>query len=152
MLRLSAALISRDTCPFRFSEAERRNLRRFVDRGGMLFVDDHNHVHRWHLPQDRPGGDHRTIGPLTELPRSSDLSAFFKFDGPPTTQPRLNGWGDNLVAQATCFADAAQTGASPCCTAARTTARMELHPESKRFCSVDNTRFAVNLVVYALTA
>ena len=26
------------------------------------------------------------------------------------------------------------------------------HPDSKRFLSVDNTRFAVNLVVYALTA
>jgi hypothetical protein len=26
------------------------------------------------------------------------------------------------------------------------------HPESKRFLTVDNTRFAVNLIVYALTA
>ena len=26
------------------------------------------------------------------------------------------------------------------------------HPDNKRFLSVDNTRFAVNLVVYALTA
>ena len=25
------------------------------------------------------------------------------------------------------------------------------HPENKRFLSVDNTKFAVNLVVYALT-
>jgi hypothetical protein len=27
----------------RFTDAERANVRRFVDRGGMLFVDDHNH-------------------------------------------------------------------------------------------------------------
>ena len=29
--------------PVRFSDAERTNVRRFVDRGGLLFVDDHNH-------------------------------------------------------------------------------------------------------------
>ncbi|MGQ0643219.1 MAG: DUF4159 domain-containing protein [Gemmatimonadaceae bacterium] len=29
--------------PVRFTESERRNVREFVDRGGFLFVDDHNH-------------------------------------------------------------------------------------------------------------
>src|SRR4051812_15288477 len=29
--------------PVRFSDAERRQLREFLERGGMLFVDDHNH-------------------------------------------------------------------------------------------------------------
>ena len=29
--------------PVRFTAAERRNLSRFVERGGFLFMDDHNH-------------------------------------------------------------------------------------------------------------
>ena len=29
--------------PVRFSDVERRTLREFCTRGGMLFVDDHNH-------------------------------------------------------------------------------------------------------------
>ena len=29
--------------PVRFTDAERRNVQRFVERGGLLFVDDHNH-------------------------------------------------------------------------------------------------------------
>jgi hypothetical protein len=29
--------------PFRFTEAERRNVQKLVDRGGIVFVDDHNH-------------------------------------------------------------------------------------------------------------
>ena len=29
--------------PVRFSPAERTNLQRFAERGGLLFVDDHNH-------------------------------------------------------------------------------------------------------------
>jgi len=29
--------------PVRFTESERANLRAFIDRGGFLFVDDHNH-------------------------------------------------------------------------------------------------------------
>src|SRR5688572_19493340 len=29
--------------PVRFTEQERRSVSRFLDRGGLLFVDDHNH-------------------------------------------------------------------------------------------------------------
>ena len=50
--------------PVRFTEAERANVRRFADHGGMLFVDDHNH--------DIDGAFHKTateelsraVGPL----------------------------------------------------------------------------------------
>ena len=85
--------------PVRFTAAERANARRFADRGGLLFVDDHNH--------DIDGAFHKTaveeltraVGPLMQLPNTHPLySSFFKFpDGPPNTSHELNGWGDNLV-------------------------------------------------------
>ena len=82
----------------RFNDAERRNVKRFVDRGGLLFVDDHNHDIDGVFHKTATEEITRTVGPLTELPNDHPLySAFFKFDGPPTTSHELNGWGDNLV-------------------------------------------------------
>jgi hypothetical protein len=138
--------------PVRFTAAEQETLRRFFDRGGLLFVDDHNH--------DVDGAFHRTAteeltrlaGPLAKLPNDHELySAFFRFpDGPPNTSHELNGWGDNLL--------------HPYLLGARQRDRLVVlysnkdyssewsyHPENKRFYSVDNTRFAVNVVVYALS-
>ena len=59
--------------PVRFTEAERANVKRFADRGGMLFVDDHNH--------DIDGAFHKTaveelaraVGTLTQLPNTQAI-------------------------------------------------------------------------------
>ena len=84
--------------PVRFSDAERANVRRFVERGGLLFVDDHNHDVDGTFHKTATEEIGRTVGPLVQLPNDHRLySAFFKFDGPPTTSHELNGWGDNLV-------------------------------------------------------
>ena len=138
--------------PVRFSEQERANLREFVDRGGFLFIDDHNH--------DIDGAFHktateeiaRTIEPLSELPNDHPLySAFFTFDdGPPTTGHELNGWGDNLVHE---HLLAVERGERIAILYSNKDYSSEwgYHPENKRFLSVDNTRFGVNIIVYALT-
>jgi hypothetical protein len=138
--------------PVRFNEAERRMVRTLVDRGGMLFIDDHNH--------DVDGAFHRTVteeiirlfGPLRELPNTHELySAFFRFpDGPPTTSHELNGWGDNLVHK---HLQAIERNGRICVLYSNKdySSEWNYHPETKRFYSVDNTRFGVNLVVYALT-
>ncbi|HVX40214.1 MAG TPA: DUF4159 domain-containing protein [Gemmatimonadaceae bacterium] len=138
--------------PVRFNDAERRNVRRFAERGGLLFVDDHNH--------DVDGTFHKTateeiaraVGPLAELPNDHPLySAFFKFDGPPTTSQELNGWGDNLVH--THLLAVQRAGRIAVLYSSKDySSEWNYHPENKRFLSIDNTRFAVNLVVYALTA
>ncbi len=138
--------------PVRFNDAERRNLKRFVDRGGMLFVDDHNH--------DVDGVFHKTateeiaraVGPLIDLPNDHPLySAFFKFDGPPTTSHELNGWGDNLVHKN--LQAVMHNGRIGVLYSSKDySSEWGYHPDNKRFQSVDNTRFAVNIVVYALTA
>ena len=138
--------------PVRFTDAERRMVRRFAERGGLLVVDDHNH--------DVDGAFHktateeiaRTVGPLRELPNDHALyRAFFTFeDGPPTTSHELNGWGDNLVHEHLLAAHVGERIAV-LYSSKDYSSEWGYHPDSKRFMAVDNTKFAVNLVVYALT-
>jgi len=139
--------------PVRFTSAERDRLVEWIARGGFLFVDDHNH--------DIDGAFHKTVteeltralGPLVDVPNDSPLyRAFFTFaDGPPATSHELNGWGDNLVHKhlravmrdgriAVLFSNKDYSS------------EWGYHPDNKRFQSVDNTKFAVNVVVYALTS
>lgn len=127
-------------------------LTRYLARGGMLFVDDHNH--------DVDGMFHRTAteelqsiaGKFVKLPNSHALySSFFKFDdGPPNTSHELNGWGDNLVHN---YLMAAMRGDRIAVLYSNKdySSEWNFHPDNKRFYSVDNTRFGVNVVVYALT-
>ncbi|MDQ4079969.1 MAG: DUF4159 domain-containing protein [Gemmatimonadota bacterium] len=138
--------------PVRFTATERANVSEFVRRGGFLFVDDHNH--------DIDGAFHKTAteeigracGRLVEIPNDHALyRAFFHFDeGPPTTSHELNGWGDNLVHKhllgvirgsrlAVLYSNKDYSS------------EWGYHPDNKRFLAVDNTKFAVNVVVYALT-
>jgi hypothetical protein len=138
--------------PVRFTEPERRMVRTFAERGGLLFVDDHNH--------DVDGQFHKTVteeiaravAPLARLPNAHPLySAFFRFeDGPPTTSHELNGWGDNLVHR---YLQAATIGGRIAVLYSNKdySSEWNYHPQNKRLFAVDNTRFAVNLIVYALT-
>ncbi len=138
--------------PVRFTEQERRGIRRYVDRGGLLFVDDHNH--------DVDGAFHKTAteeitnvaGPLVVLPNSHVLySSFFRFpDGAPNTSHELNGWGDNLV-HPHLLAVMRGDRIAVLYSSKDYSSEWGYHPDNKRFYSVDNTRFGVNLIVYALT-
>ena len=138
--------------PVRFSEVERTTLTEYCKRGGLLFVDDHNH--------DIDGEFHRTaveeitraVGPLKDLPNDHALyRAFFNFpDGPPTTSHELNGWGDNLVHKhLQCVMNGDRIAVLY--SSKDYSSEWNYHPDNKRFFSVDNTRFSVNIVVYALT-
>ena len=138
--------------PVRFTEAERANVRRFADRGGMLFVDDHNHDIDGTFHKTATEEIARSVSPLAELPNDHPLySAFFKFDGPPATSHELNGWGDNLVHKHL-LAVQRRGRIAVLFSNKDYSSEWNYHPENKRFLSVDNTRFAVNLIVYALTA
>lgn len=138
--------------PVRFSAAERETVREYCARGGLLFVDDHNH--------DVDGEFHKTaweeiaraVGPLQDLPNDHELyRCFFTFpDGPPTTSHELNGWGDNLVHKH--LQAVLRDGRIAVLYSSKDySSEWNYHPDNKRFLSVDNTRFGVNLVVYALT-
>jgi hypothetical protein len=138
--------------PVRFTEAERVSVRRFMARGGVLFIDDHNH--------DIDGAFHKTVteeieraaGPLVSVPRRHELySSFFRFpDGPPNTSHELNGWGDNLL-HPELKAVLRGNRIALLYSNKDYSSEWSYHPENKRFYSVDNTRFGVNIVVYALT-
>ncbi len=138
--------------PVRFSAEERANLRRYAERGGMLFVDDHNHDIDGTFHKTATEELARTYGALKPLPGTHALyKSFFVFeDGPPTTSHELNGWGDNLVHKT--LSGVERDGHLVLLYSSKDySSEWNYHPENKRFLSVDNTRFAVNLVVYALT-
>ncbi len=139
--------------PVRFSAAESRNLREYVERGGFIFIDDHNH--------DIDGAFHKTVtaelarifgaGSLRQIPNDHELyRAFFNFDGPPTTSHELSGWGDNLIHEHLYGIEVA--GRIGVLYSNKDYAsEWNYHPENKRFLAIDNTRFGVNVIVYALT-
>ena len=138
--------------PVRFTTAEREMLARYLARGGLLFADDHNH--------DIDGPFHKTLveelqrvaGPLAPIPKSHALyRSFFTFEnGPPNTSHELNGWGDNLVHEA--LLGASRGGRLSIIYSNKDySSEWSFHPENRKFLSVDNVRFGVNLVVYALT-
>lgn len=141
--------------PLAFTETERENLREYVDRGGFIVVDDHNH--------DIDGEFHKTaleeiaraFGPdaLQEIPNDHELySKFFEFDrGPPATTHELNGWGDNLLHRHL-FGVYRDERIGLLYSNKDYTSEWSFRPDTKRFIGVDPTRFGVNLVVYALTS
>ena len=138
--------------PVRFSDVERSTLREYCRRGGLLFVDDHNHDIDGEFHRTAWEEIARTVGPLVDLPNDHDLyRAFFVFqDGPPTTSHELNGWGDNLVHKH--LQCVMQDGRIAVLYSSKDySSEWNYHPDNKRFLSVDNTRFGVNVVVYALT-
>jgi hypothetical protein len=140
--------------PVRFTAAETRNLRAYIQRGGFLFIDDHNH--------DIDGAFHKTAvrelarlfgsDALRPVPDTSPLySSFFRFpDGPPTTSHELNGWGDNLVHD-NLYAVQVNGRIGVLYSNKDYSSEWNYHPQNQRFQSVDNTRFGVNILVYALT-
>jgi hypothetical protein len=138
--------------PLLFTDAERAMVKKYLDRGGMLFVDDHNHdvhgvFHRTAIEELT-----RTAGPLVDLPTGHDLySCCFRFpDGPPTTTHELNGWGDNLV-HPHLQGVMRERRVAVLYSSKDYSSEWNFHPETKRQESVDPTRFGVNIIVYALT-
>lgn len=140
----------------RFSEAERGQLRRFVERGGLLFSDDCNHdvagLYATSFEQEM----HRTfpaLRGLEKLPRSHPLyHAFFQFpEGPPQTAHELNGWGDDLVHDY--LRGIEHNGRLGVLYSNKDYGcEWDYDWRNKRFQRDDNTRFGVNVVVYAMGA
>ncbi|HWZ58439.1 MAG TPA: DUF4159 domain-containing protein [Gemmatimonadaceae bacterium] len=138
--------------PFRFTSAERSRVQTYLDRGGMLFVDDHNHDTGGQFYKTATEELTKTAGRLSDLPNDHELyTCFFKFpDGPPDTSHELNGWGDNLVHK---HLEAVTRGnrIEVLYSSKDYSSEWGYHPDTKRFLAVDNTKFGVNIIVYALT-
>jgi len=137
----------------RFSRAERENLRRFADAGGLLFSDDCNHdvngLYSKSFEQEM-----RVTFPddaLAKLPATHPIyRSFFTFNGPPQTSHELNGWGDNLVHEYLKGID--RRGRLALLYSNKDYGcEWDYDWHNKRFLREDNTKFAVNVVVYTMT-
>jgi hypothetical protein len=137
----------------RFSERERKGLVRFVENGGLLFSDDCNHDVNGLYAKSFEAEMAKAFGPaaLRKLPKEHRVfRTFFKFDGPPQTSHELNGWGDNVVhdylrgVERDGRLGVVYSNQDYGC-------EWDYAWQNKRFRTKDNTRFAVNLVVYAMT-
>lgn len=138
--------------PVRFTPKESEVLAEYVKRGGMLFIDDHNHDIDGPFNKTITEEIRRVLGAMVPLPNTHELyRAFFKFEnGAPTTSHELNGWGDNLVHEHL-LAVLRDDRIGVLYSNKDYSSEWGYHPDNKRFLSVDNTKFAVNIVVYALT-
>jgi len=137
-----------------FTPQERRNLEKYVRGGGFVFVDDCNHDIDGLFAKSFEAEMTRIFGAsaLKKIPNTHPLySCFFKFDGPPTTGGELNGWGDDLVHE---YLKAIEFGGRIRLLYSNKDYGCEWDYDfrNKRFLAVDNTRFAVNIIQYALGA
>lgn len=138
--------------PVRFTDAERRNLKRYVERGGFIVVDDHNHDITGVFHQTATAEIERLFGKMTRLKNDHEIyRCFFEFkSGPPHTQHELNGWGDDLLHP---YLDAVLVGDRIGLLYSNKdySSEWNFHPETKQMMQQDITKFGVNLIVYALT-
>ena len=137
-----------------FTPDERHNLERYLKNGGFLFADDCNHDIDGLFAKSFEreiasmfGGD-----ALVKLPKDHALyRAFFTFDGPPATAMELNGWGDDLVHDY--LRGAVFNGRLGLLYSNKDYGcEWDFDWRNKRFAAEDVTKFAVNIVTYALTA
>jgi hypothetical protein len=140
----------------RFAARERDGLRRFVELGGLLFSDDCNHdidgLYARSFEEEMrivfPEG-----GRMPKLPNRHPIyRCFFAFeDGPPATSHELNGWGDEIVHD---YLRAVEHEKRVGVLYSNKDYGCEWDYDwrNKRFHREDNTKFAVNIVVYAMTS
>jgi hypothetical protein len=137
-----------------FSAAERANFKTYVENGGFVFADDCNHDIDGLFAKSFEAEMSNTFGKdaLQKIPNNHPIySSFFEFDeGPPATSFELNGWGDDLIHD---FLKAIMINGRIGVLYSNKDYGCEWDYDfrNKRFLKEDNTKFGVNIVVYALT-
>lgn len=138
-----------------FSKEEGENFKNYVNRGGFVFVDDCNHDIDGLFAKSFEAQMAKLFGAeaLQKIPNNHALySSFFHFEeGPPTTSFELNGWGDDLVHD---YLKAIEVNGRIGVLYSNKDYGCEWDYDyrNKRWLAEDNTKFAVNIVLYALTA
>jgi hypothetical protein len=134
---------------------EKRNFARLVERGGFVFVDDCNHDVDGLFARSFEAQMAELFGPaaLRRIPKTHALyHSFFHFkDGPPPTSFELNGWGDDLVHD---YLRAIEVDGRIAVLYSNKDYGCEWDYDwrNKRWLAEDNTKFGVNVVMYALLA
>lgn len=137
-----------------FTKDEAQNFKTYVERGGFVFVDDCNHDIEGLFAKSFENQMQEIFGANALDKISNDhriYQSFFEFDGPPATSQELNGWGDDLVhdyLKAVTINDrigVLYSNKDYGC-------EWDYDYRNKRWYRIDNTRFAINIIVYAMTA
>lgn len=137
-----------------FTAVERQHFESYVNNGGFVFVDDCNHDIDGLFAKSFESQMERIFGvsALRKIPNNHAVySSFFKFDGPPTTAQELNGWGDDIVHN---YLKGVEVNGRIGVLYSNKDYGCEWDYDfrNKRFYKIDNTRFGVNIVMYALTS
>ena len=138
-----------------FTDRERENFGNYVRNGGFVFVDDCNHDIDGLFAKSFEAEMANIFGAdaLRKIPNDHAIyDAFFPFEkGPPTTSFELNGWGDDLVHD---YLKAIEIGGRIGVLYSNKDYGCEWDYDfrNKRFLAEDNTKFGVNIVLYAMTA
>ena len=123
-------------------------------RGGFVLVDDCNHDIDGLFAKSFEAEMAAMFGndALQKLaPKHPLYSSFFRFDGPPNTGYELNGWGDDLVHDY--LRGIAIDGRLGILYSNKDYGcEWDYDWRNKRWNAEDNSKFAVNIVVYSLTA
>lgn len=138
-----------------FNNQEKSNFKKYVQNGGFVFVDDCNHDIDGLFAKSFEAQMSSLFGPsaLKKIPNNHEIySSFFKFEkGPPTTSFELNGWGDDLVHD---YLKAIEINGRIAVLYSNKDYGCEWDYDfrNKRFLAEDNTKFGVNIIVYALNS
>lgn len=138
-----------------FTAAESQNFKSYVQNGGFVFADDCNHdidglfAKSFETQMTALFGS----GALKKIDNHHPIyHSFFTFEkGPPSTSFELNGWGDDLVHEYLKAVDikgrigVLYSNKDYGC-------EWDYDFRNKRFLAEDNTKFGVNIIVYAMCA
>ena len=137
-----------------FDSKEAANFKTYVQNGGFVFVDDCNHdidglfAKSFEAQMASMFG----AGALKKIPNTHPLyRSFFTFEkGPPITTFELNGWGDDLVHD---YLKAITINNRIAVLYSNKDYGCEWDYDfrNKRFLAEDNTKFGVNIVMYAMS-
>jgi Domain of unknown function (DUF4159) len=136
-----------------FSSQEAANFKAYVNNGGFVFVDDCNHDIDGLFARSFETQMANLFGrsALQKIPNDHDLyRSFFKFEkGPPTTSFELNGWGDDLVHD---YLKAIYVNGRMGVLYSNKDYGCEWDYDfrNKRFLAEDNTKFGINIIMYAM--
>ncbi len=138
-----------------FNGQECSNFKQYVQNGGFVFADDCNHdidglfARSFETQMTALFGTHA----LKKIPANHPIySSFFKFEkGPPNTAFELNGWGDDLIHD---YLKAIEINGRIAVLYSNKDYGCEWDYDfrNKRFLAEDNTKFGVNIVLYAMGA
>jgi hypothetical protein len=136
-----------------FTDRERQNFEAYARRGGFVFVDDCNHDIDGLFAKSFEAEMTKIFGAeaLQKIPNDHPIyRTFFPFEkGPPTTSFELNGWGDDLVHD---YLKAIEIDGRIGVLYSNKDYGCEWDYDfrNKRFLAEDNTKFGVNIVMYAM--